>query len=328
VTADPARYGVAWDVLVGNNGSPEDEAASFEALTGIDGVEAASGVMTTNVAADGVETPLMALVPVPGFDPVEPVILEGRAPFQPNEAALGPVTMRELGVGVGEVLTFEMAEFPGPPIDVTIVGTAALNDGFDVELGHGVLVDGTWANETAPGAFAQAIAVRLDPTREAAALDTLGEVFGQFVETPQPSATVRHLVRVDDLPLLLSAVVVLLAIASLGHMMWVSVRQRRFEFGVLRAIGFRRSQVWWSIATHAAVVAAVAVVIGIPAGVIGGGWGWRAVARAIGVSMGPTFVATSIVVGAAGALVAALVAAAIPGWRAVRLRPGVALRTE
>jgi ABC-type lipoprotein release transport system permease subunit len=44
--------------------------------------------------------------------------------------------------------------------------------------------------------------------------------------------------------------------------------------------------------------------------------------------MGPTFVATSIVVGAAGALVAALVAAAIPGWRAVRLRPGVALRTE
>jgi putative ABC transport system permease protein len=328
VTADPANYGVSWDVLAGNLGSPDDEAAAIRRLDGIDGIEAASGLMSVNVAVGDIETPLIALVPAPGYEAIEPVIADGRAAYQPNEAVLGAVTMRELGVAIGDEIEFQPLDVPLPPISATVVGTALFSDGDEAEVGEGILIDGAWARSQAPGSNSAAIAIRLDPDQKDAALAELGGRFNDFLVLPVPSSSVRHLVRVDDLPILLAGVVVVLAAASLMHAMWVAVRQRRFELGVLKSLGFSRGQVWTSIATQATVVAGLAFAVGLPLGLVGGGWGWRAIAEAVGLRVDPVFRPTLVLACACATLVVALLAAVIPGWVAARLRPARALRAE
>jgi putative ABC transport system permease protein len=284
--------------------------------------------MSVDAVVEDIQTTLIALVPAPGFDPIEPVVVEGRGAFRPHEAVVGPVTMRELGLAIGDEIDFQPLEFMGPPTSATIVGVGLLNDGFEAEVGEGVLVDGAWARSESPESNSQAIAIRLDPERSQETLAVIDARFDGLLAFPEPSSSVRHLVRVDDLPILLAGVVVVLAAASLLHAMWVAVRQRRFELGILKSIGFSRRQVWASIATQAALVASLALVVGIPLGLIGGGWVWRAIADAVGLAVGPVFVPWLVVLCAAGAFAVALLASIVPGWRAAGARPADALRTE
>jgi ABC-type lipoprotein release transport system permease subunit len=64
-----------------------------------------------------------------------------------------------------------------------------------------------------------------------------------FVKTDQRPADIRNYTSVRDTPLLLGAVLALLAVATLIHVLLTSVRRRRPDLAVLKALGLRPSQV-------------------------------------------------------------------------------------
>ena len=82
---------------------------------------------------------------------------------------------------------------------------------------------------------------------------------------------------------LLFGLLVLFAAATLMHLLVVSVVRRRWEAGVLKALGFVRRQVAFSLLWQTTTVALVGIVIGVPAGVAAGRLIWRAFASNLGV---------------------------------------------
>jgi ABC-type lipoprotein release transport system permease subunit len=329
--AKPERYGVTWDINVGNNGSPEDQAASFERLLEVPGVAAAAGMLSGQGASGEVDLPLLAMVPVPGLEPIDAVVVDGREPRGADEITLGGTSMRQLGVEIGDRITFVSAEVPDQPLTALVVGQALLYDGLGLEAGVGGVVDAAWATSLAPRATAQSIAVRLDPTADRdLALEALAERFGgqDFVAAAEPSVGIQNLARVRNAPWLLAIVMVLLAAGALAHALILSVRARRHELAVLKALGFSRRQVMSSVAWQASFVASAAVVLGVPIGIVGGQWGWRALARSVGVASPPAQVFLIGLACCLGVLLIANLVAMFPGRSAARQRPARLLRTE
>jgi putative ABC transport system permease protein len=326
---DPPAYGAPWDLIVGNNSTSEDEERAFELVRGVDGIEAAAAIMSTEGRAEGHDLPVLALSDVPGITGLSPTITAGRAPTGPGEIALGRTSMDRLDVAIGDRLGFEVVDLPGVAIDATVVGETVLNDGFGMAAGVGGVIDADWARSTSPAAYAGSIGVRLDPTADASAVRRqLDERFSEdFVVDPYPSTEIRNVERVDHAALLLAAVIAVLAAAALVHALLVSVRSRRRELATLATIGFTPRQLWASVAWQATTVAVIALAVGIPLGIVGGRWGWWALSGAVGISTTATPVPWVIMAAAVGLLAIANLAAT-PGAIVARRRPGAALRVE
>jgi putative ABC transport system permease protein len=129
-------------------------------------------------------------------------------------------------------------------------------------------------------------------------------------------------------PLLLGAVVVLCGLATLAHLLVVSLARRRTESGLLMALGMVRRQLAAIVFWQATTIAVAAIAAGIPLGIAAGHAIWRAFAISLGVVPVPVVQAWLIGALAAGALLTANALATIPAVTAARSRPGQLLRTE
>src|SRR5207237_7302721 len=87
---------------------------------------------------------------------------------------------------------------------------------------------------------------------------------------------VSLLQNVRSLPRALAAFLAVLGVAALGHALVTTVRRRRHDLAVLRAIGFRPRQSAACIFWQAVTVASVGLALGLPLGVVVGriscGW--------------------------------------------------------
>jgi ABC-type antimicrobial peptide transport system permease subunit len=108
----------------------------------------------------------------------------------------------------------------------------------------------------------------------------------------------------------------------------VSVRARRRELAILRALGFTGRQMRDSVRVQALATMVVALAAGIPVGVALGRLAWRAFADQLGVAAGPVVPLGWIVVTVVGGVAVALVAAALPARVAARVHPATVLRAE
>jgi ABC-type antimicrobial peptide transport system permease subunit len=124
-----------------------------------------------------------------------------------------------------------------------------------------------------------------------------------------------------NFPLIFGLILVLFGVATLVHLLLVSVARRRPELGLLKALGFVRRQVASSVLWQATTVALVGVVIGVPAGVAAGRLIWQAFAANLGVV--PVTVVTAWVIAAIalGSVLAANGLAIGPSLAAARSRP-------
>ena len=137
----------------------------------------------------------------------------------------------------------------------------------------------------------------------------------------------RDLREVSSLPLTLALLLALLAIATVAHTLVTSVRRRRRELAILKAIGFVRRQVRASISWQATAIAVSELVLGLPLGAIASRPVFFAFAGQFAIK--PVPVISSLVLLAFPALlVLANVVAAFPGRAAARTQPAVTLRTE
>ena len=147
------------------------------------------------------------------------------------------------------------------------------------------------------------------------------------VITDQRPSDIKNYTGIRDTPLVLGAVVALLAVGTLAHVLFTSVHRRRRDLAVLKTLGLSRSQLQRVVAWEASSLAAVALLVGLPLGALAGGHG----PCSPGPSESPGKPASrcrSILLAIPAALLLANLIAAPPGWAAARIRPAHVLRSE
>jgi hypothetical protein len=292
-------------------------------------------------------------VPAIGIDPVRGrgflTILAARAPSAPREIALGAQTMRAvhrmLGPSVPVVAN-------GARRIMRIVGVAVISSfsrgGFAAtDLGIGAVVPASVlsvrstpsqttlcrTNATCynfflirykPGTDLDAAAVRLIAAATAARCPP-GSC---TVTADQRPGNIRNYAGVRDTPLILGAVLALLAVGTLAHVLLTGVRRRRRDLAVLKTLGLTRPQVIRVVSWQASALAAAALLVGLPLGVVAGRWSWALFAASVGVAGQADVPVTLVLLAIPAALVLANVIAAGPGWAAARIRPALSLRSE
>jgi hypothetical protein len=219
-----------------------------------------------------------------------------------------------------------------------IVGTAvfpAIADTTELGTGAELTFDGLrgLAPPGLPFPPIAALMVRfrpgISPQAGSGALAARVERLGPFGVAGAPvPADLVNFGQMQALPLLLGLSLGLLALLTIVHLLLTSVRRRRHDLAVLRAIGLTRRQVRAAVAWQAIVLTLVALAIGIPAGIVCGRLAWRIFADQLGILPVLHVPALSFAALAVVAVVLSATVAAVPGESAVRARPADVLRAQ
>jgi ABC-type antimicrobial peptide transport system permease subunit len=134
--------------------------------------------------------------------------------------------------------------------------------------------------------------------------------------------------QVQGLPLVLAALLALLAAATLANTLVTSVRRRRRDLAIMKTLGFSPRQVRGAVGWQATTLASLASLIGVPVGVFAGRWAWRLFADQLGTVPEPSTPGLALVITVAAVIALANVVAAGPGFAAARTRPALVLRAE
>ena len=129
-------------------------------------------------------------------------------------------------------------------------------------------------------------------------------------------------------PVILASGLAVGALAALALTLATSVRRRRRDLALLKALGFTRGQLAGAVAWQASVAAVIGIAVGVPAGVALGRRLWVLFAQAIYAVPEPTVPVLPVILIALGALVLANIAAAIPGRLAARTPAAGLLRAR
>lgn len=331
LAAHPARFGAPWDVSVSATLDGTDAAEELLSDPSLKHSIDQAAVITGFDLEIGDETVWVhAFVPLAGLsDDVVPLpIIAGRPPQSTREIAVGEVTLRHLGLSIGDRVPVT-AITTGERFDMTIVGTTIVNDTFEASPGRGGAVTPEFIDEAAPEVAGDPVILSLTAGTDVEAfIDEARSGHDGIVEAPLQQAAVRNVGRIRNLPVVMAGIVAVLALASVVHALVLSVRRNRRVLGVLKGLGFTKRQVAATVAWHATSYAVTALVLALPLGVIAGRWGWRLVARSLGVPAVPVVPLLAIALVLVSLVVLANLAAAYPAWRAARLSTAAALRAE
>ena len=341
----PRLYGRAWDVTFDGSFGPIPAPRVRPVLEDHPAVAAWSGGLYSE--GDIAGRPVTAL----GVDgDVTPAIVEGRAPRRDDEVALGTTTLRRAHRHLGDRVVLNLQ---GQRHTLTVVGRAVFP-----AMGRGAFSQ-TGVGE---GALTRAAVTAVPLDEETRAQAGTDDVYNFFLIEFRPDATkaqrddlrrqllafcppeqdcgvridpaderpaqIANLERIRWTPVVLAALLAVLAVATVGHTLVTSIRRRRRDLAMLKTIGFLRGQVSATVAWQATTIAAVAVIIGLPAGLALGRVLWRALADQMGVVPDVVTPAVALVVALPTTLLLVNLIAVVPGWLAGRVRPGVALRAE
>jgi putative ABC transport system permease protein len=134
--------------------------------------------------------------------------------------------------------------------------------------------------------------------------------------------------KMGDQPLALAIGLAVAAVLSLALTVLASVRRRRRDYALLKALGMTRGQVRAIVAWQTSIILTVAAVIGGPVGVAVGRWAWVSFANSLGVLPVTDTPLLALLLGLAVLLLAGNLLAAGPARIAARTSPAAILRTE
>lgn len=270
-----------------------------------------------------------------------PSIIAGRRPVGPREIALGPKTMRVLHTAIGRSVPVQMldptADTPvGVPSSLKIVGTVATPQFFFTQAGSGVgavisdafaISKGLSASVVDSGVYIRfAPGVSLD--RGIARLKAVASVNQFFLLQRSESSDLTNLAGISNLPRVGAGLLALVAAGTLIHTLVTSVRRRRRDFAILRAIGFLRRQVALTVVWQATTIIVISVAIGLPLGAIAGRVGWRLFVGQLGYVPEAVVPLLQVLLIIPFSIALANIAASIPARAAATAGPSSALRTE
>jgi hypothetical protein len=332
----PGRYGWPWDVAVITGAGYGD--------TNPDVVD--DRLSQADVRDDVVDHSFYSFDPSIDFDgglaPVifgwqnatdtELPVLEGRMPTAVGELLLGTDTAEQLDLGVGDEVAIESLEFGELDLEVVGLGVLPSAGAFGADrtgLGTGAftVVDAVADEQRSPALTGIRLRDDVDP---AAFVDQLrDELPGWSTNYDNPVAhadPVRspEIVDVSELrvaPLVLGGAL----LGSLAVGLWLaislSVRDRRRELAVLRALGFSDGDVRRSVRWQGLTLVAVGLLVGIPLGIVGGRLAWRFFADRLGVLPQTTIPVSWLAIEIAGTLVLGWLAVLLPARAAARYSP-------
>ncbi len=364
LVSHPALYGWNWDyALDPSNTVPP----STLTLLGHDpDVAAWSGWDYNNVEIDDQTVPvLMARSPV---EVVSPPVLSGHGLQAADQVVMGAATLAVLHKHVGDTVFVSYgsrADAPlyVPPTPLRVVGTATFPAvGFEslvadhTSMGTGAL----FSEAIFPPAFQRAlnspdpnlngpdmVFVRLrgdvSPAAGGADMQRVADAADRvFANDHNPRAQGDNVVvlgvqrpaqivnyrTIGSTPVILAIGLAAGAVGALGLTLAASVRRRRRDLALLKALGFTQGQLAAAVAWQATVAAVIGVVVGVPVGAVLGRQLWILFAHNLNAVPDPTIPALSVVAVALGAFVFANLVAALPGRGAARTPTALVLRAE
>ncbi|MDX6332801.1 MAG: putative transport system permease protein [Streptosporangiaceae bacterium] len=272
-------------------------------------------------------------------------MLTGQAPAGPHQIALGPRSLHTLGLHVGQRV---MVSAHGRAAMMRVAGSAvfaafSVGGGSATDLGTGAAVSASVLSQPNPPACVGGVTcynfflLRYQPgtdlpaaaNRLRAAVTRAGCPPGLcLVTTDQRPSDIRDYTGVRDTPLVLGALLGMLAVGMLSHALLAGVRRRYRDLALLKTLGLVRSQLLRVVCWQASTLAAVAVLAGLPLGVLAGRWAWVVFAGSAGVAGQADVPVPLVLLAIPATLLLANLIAAGPGWTAARVPAATVLRGE
>ena len=361
LVSQPSLYGWNWDYAVQSSDGygPVPQPTVQAVLHRTHGV-AESGVWFSTFQLDGVEVPTLL---ASRNAAVAPPIVAGHGLEGKNQIVLGASTMAQLHKQLGDTVAMRYVPgFPPKAIQLTIVGVATMPaigiaEGLHTSMGVGAIVPADNGRLTEmfgpqgyPGCNGPNMVLLTSDGRassvavQRAAQDLATTASQVLAKEPTNSqncdgyqASVLAVQRPAQIvnyrsmgltPLLLAIALAAGATIALGFTLIASVRRRRHELAILKAIGFTPGQLQWSVGWQAGIVAVVGIVVGVPLGLALGRWLWTLFADEIGAVPAPVVPVFSVVVACVIAIVLAIALSAVPGRIAARTPAATALNPE
>jgi hypothetical protein len=344
LTATPALYGSDYQMSIssssGGPGNPTSWVASLQRDHSITAIMLAASDEVTIKGHD-----VLAIAGKAVRGPMLLSKVDGRLPTGDHDMTLGVTTLHQVGAHVGSILgvTVQLPTGGSRTVPFRVVGTAS----FPSDAGGGGL--GTGSAFTMAGYMNAVCPPEREQSRcrQAFASSQSFVVLARATSGPKGQAAIARYVAQDaatrptiptslvnfgeavNFPLILGFVLAVFGVATLLHLLVVSVVRRRREMGLLKALGFVNVQVGATVLWQATTVALVGIVIGVPLGIVVGRVVWNAFATNLGAVPVAAVPALAIAVLAIAVFVVANALAVIPAVTSARKRSvGQLLRTE
>ncbi|HKY14917.1 MAG TPA: FtsX-like permease family protein [Microthrixaceae bacterium] len=342
VSETPREYGWTWSIAAPDATFSDPCTTEDFGLTDVAGVSDVAGLCYQPVSVGGRAVTGWAFTNVRGE--INPAVIEGRAAATASEVALGSDTLRELNRAIGDEVEIAAGDrrstyrivgrvivprVYSSEVQPLADGAVFTSAGFEPLKGLlGVEVVRYLTARVAPDADVAAVIARIN---ENPAFNPPAELnFGNDAGAKR-AVVPPEIERVRDADWITPALIALLAVLAtiaVAHTIVTSVRRRRRELAVLKALGFGRRQLRLTVGWQATTLAVVGLVVGLPLGVLVGSLAWRLVAESLGVATDVSVPLPALAVVAVGALVIVNAAAFVPALSAARVRPAVLLRAE
>ena len=332
----PERAGVIWDAELapfpnesGEIGAPDWLEAQLRQQPEVTGAVA---VLRVPFDINGVAVPMFALdETMIGDDPFHFTLTEGRLPATDDEVALGPATASLLDVGIGDEVTLQDG------LAATVVGLTLFPTDVHSRFDEGATV--SWNRELAllaqsevgVGDTSLIVALRLSSGPDQQVIDRIGAALDQPIQDLIAAAEppeIGNLAQIRTLPLVVALFLLLLGVFAVGYGLTSSVRRRRREIAVWRALGMSTGGTRLAIVAQATTIAIVGTAVGVPLGIVLGRLSWKAISDRIPLAFVAPLAAGAIAIAVMVAFLLANALAILPGRHAARIRPAVVLRTE
>jgi hypothetical protein len=355
----PERYGWNWTMLMESSGGwgswPTghlDPLVRYHLTAGQPGLLGWSELGFGQVTIDRTEVPVMGILNHSGR-PVEPPTTSGHPLTGRNQIEFGTITMRRLGLHIGDRI-----KLGSDPVPITVVGTATLPSfgvvlTDHVSLGQGAMMQEATLlsimhyplnptsqeaeNSVSVPAYPAAAIFDLSSQADARALsdriirwaDSSAENAGSYYTLPpQLGAPVRNVSQMGTQPLALAIGVAAAAVLALVLTILASVRERRRDLALLKALGLRSRQLRAIVGWQTTTILVIAGAVGVPLGIAVGNWAWTTFANSIGVVPLPVVPTSGLLAGIAALLIAGNLLALWPAQLAARVAPAATFRTE
>ena len=321
VQHSPAAHGWNWDLAAINSfGTIPDDA--LQSVLDAPGVDESAAFTTGPVTIAGTQVSALGIDPKAGA--VYLTMSGGRAPLSANEIVLGASTLRTVNASLGDRIEVTT---PSGDRTMTVVGVATFpaigSARFgSMSLGDGAATIASVLPATDPtgrysGVFLRLVssgsrAEQIDQLRELVASLGCTDPSCFLVDAKPPQLAGYDDVRSMRLPL--GVALASLVTLPLIYGIISTVRSRRRELAVLRALGMTGHQVSGVVILHAVVVACAAVLLGVVAGTLIANITWNLFAHSVGFESSvkvPAFAVALVAVGSVLTATAIAIAVAL-----------------
>jgi hypothetical protein len=331
----PPLYGVSWDAEVTSSlGEGTDMGGAVPALRSDPAVSAiAEGYAGVPVQIGTVRVDGIALDRISGPS-LLPRVLEGRMPVHANEILLGSRTLTALHTHIGSTLRATLAGVPAhKPLHVVGRGVfPTLSDALGLGQGAGFTTSTLYAslphgNIPPPDTILIRFHDGVDKKKATERLNESLAGLGPYdAIAPDQPVDLVNFGRVSSLPVIVGALLTVVAVAALGHLLITAIRRRRSDLAILKVIGFLPRQLRAAIAWQASTIAAVALLFGVPLGIVLGRAVWSFFAHQLGVVDVPVLPWATITIEVVGTLLLVNLIALFPARRIALMNAAKTLR--